>query len=171
MRGHAWKSALGLILTVLLLWWVLRDVSIPEVWQRVRAADPWLLTGAGVVATFSFVLRALRWRVLLSPSHPDSRFVPRFGATCIGFAVNNLLPARLGQVVGGGPHALDFLQYSLSNNAAALEIEEGQYTMIPNENGGAENFVRCIVTAKLCGHGSRGAAQAADEAVRKPRRC
>lgn len=97
MRGHVWKSALGLILTVLLLWWVLRDVSVPEVWHRVRAADPWLLTGAVVVATFSFVLRALRWRVLLSPSHPDSRFVPRFGATCIGFAVNNLLPARLGE--------------------------------------------------------------------------
>ena len=97
MRGHAWKSVLGLSLTVLLLWWVLRDVSVPEVWQRVHEADPWLLAGAVVVATFSFVLRALRWRVLLSPSHPDSRFVPRFGATCIGFAVNNLLPARLGE--------------------------------------------------------------------------
>ncbi|MCK5488668.1 MAG: flippase-like domain-containing protein [Gemmatimonadetes bacterium] len=97
MRGHAWKSVFGLALTVLLLWWVLRDVSVPEVWQRVREADPWLLTGAVVAATFSFVLRALRWRVLLEPSHPDSRFVPRFGATCIGFAVNNLLPARLGE--------------------------------------------------------------------------
>jgi len=43
------------------------------------------------------VLRAVRWRVLLEPVHPDSRFVPRFGATCIGFSVNNLLPARLGE--------------------------------------------------------------------------
>lgn len=97
MRGHTVKSVLGLLVTLLLLWWVLRDVSITEVWDRVAEADPWLLAGAVAVATFSFVLRALRWRVLLAPSHPDSRFVPRFGATCIGFAVNNLLPARLGE--------------------------------------------------------------------------
>jgi uncharacterized protein (TIRG00374 family) len=97
VRGHALKSAVGLALSVLLLWWVLRDVSVAEVWDRVREADPWLLTGAVVTATFSFVLRALRWRVLLRPAYADSHFVPRFGATCIGFAVNNLLPARLGE--------------------------------------------------------------------------
>lgn len=97
MRGHVTKSVLGLALTVLLLWWVLRDVSVAEVWLRVRDADPWLLAGAVVAATFSFVLRALRWRVLLEPSHPDSRFNARFGSVCIGFAVNNLLPARLGE--------------------------------------------------------------------------
>ena len=97
MRTHRIKVILGLALTILLLWWVLRDVSIPEVWQKVRQADPWLLAAAVIVATFSFVLRALRWRVLLQPTHPDSRFNARFGATCIGFAVNNLLPARLGE--------------------------------------------------------------------------
>ncbi len=97
MRSHAVKTAFGLTLTVLLLWWVLRDVSAAEVWNRVREADPWLLAGALLTETFSFMLRAIRWRVLLRPSHPDSRFVPRFGATCIGFAVNNLLPARLGE--------------------------------------------------------------------------
>ena len=97
MRGHAWKTTVGLLLTVLLLWWVLRDVSVAEVWARVREADPWLLTGAVVAATFSFVLRAWRWKVLLEPSHPDTRFETRFGSVCIGFAVNNLLPARLGE--------------------------------------------------------------------------
>ena len=97
MRGHAVKSIVGLVLTVLLLWWVLRDVSIAEVIDRVAAADPWLLTAAVVAATFSFVLRALRWRVLLRPAYPDTAFNSRFGATCIGFAVNNLLPARLGE--------------------------------------------------------------------------
>jgi aminomethyltransferase len=45
--------------------------------------------------------------------------------------------SHMGRFIVGGPHALDFLQHVLTNNAAALEIEEGQYTMIPNENGGA----------------------------------
>ena len=45
--------------------------------------------------------------------------------------------SHMGRFVVGGPGALDFLQHALTNNAAALELEEGQYTMIPNENGGA----------------------------------
>ena len=45
--------------------------------------------------------------------------------------------SHMGRFIVGGPQSLDFLQYVLTNNAAALEIEEGQYTMIPNENGGA----------------------------------
>jgi aminomethyltransferase len=41
--------------------------------------------------------------------------------------------SHMGRFIIGGPHALDFLQHVLTNNAAALDIEEGQYTMIPNE--------------------------------------
>ena len=45
--------------------------------------------------------------------------------------------SHMGRFIIGGPQALDFLQHVLTNNAAALDIEEGQYTMIPNECGGA----------------------------------
>src|SRR5210317_1400991 len=45
--------------------------------------------------------------------------------------------SHMGRFIIGGPQALDFLQHVLTNNAAALDIEEGQYTMIPNESGGA----------------------------------
>ena len=45
--------------------------------------------------------------------------------------------SHMGRFIVGGKDALPFLQHVLSNNAAALELEEGQYTMIPNERGGA----------------------------------
>ena len=45
--------------------------------------------------------------------------------------------SHMGRFIIGGPDALPFLQYVLANNAAALELEESQYTMIPNEKGGA----------------------------------
>ena len=45
--------------------------------------------------------------------------------------------SHMGRFVVSGPDALDFLQHVLTNNAAAIEVEEGQYTMIPDENGGA----------------------------------
>ena len=44
--------------------------------------------------------------------------------------------SHMGRFVIGGPDALPFLQYLLSNNAAALELEESQYTLIPTEKGG-----------------------------------
>jgi aminomethyltransferase len=45
--------------------------------------------------------------------------------------------SHMGRFIIEGPNALGFLQHVLSNNAAALEVEESQYTMIPDENGGA----------------------------------
>ncbi len=45
--------------------------------------------------------------------------------------------SHMGRFIVSGPNALDFLQHVLSNNAAALEVEESQYTMIPDGNGGA----------------------------------
>jgi aminomethyltransferase len=44
--------------------------------------------------------------------------------------------SHMGRFTIRGKDALDFLQHVLSNNAAALEEEECQYTMIPNQKGG-----------------------------------
>ena len=45
--------------------------------------------------------------------------------------------SHMGRFIIAGPDALPFLQHLLSNNAAALEVEESQYTMIPDPDGGA----------------------------------
>jgi aminomethyltransferase len=44
--------------------------------------------------------------------------------------------SHMGRFTVRGKDALEFLQQVLTNNAAALEEEESQYTMIANENGG-----------------------------------
>ncbi len=44
--------------------------------------------------------------------------------------------SHMGRFIVSGKNALDFLQHVLTNNAAALEEGECQYTMIPNKNGG-----------------------------------
>lgn len=93
------RGAIGAVITVLLLWWVLRDVSPAAVMDELRRADAWWMMLAVALATFSFVLRAMRWRVLLEPGHAGSSFEARFGATCAGFAANNIFPARLGELV------------------------------------------------------------------------
>ncbi|MGW8282546.1 MAG: lysylphosphatidylglycerol synthase transmembrane domain-containing protein, partial [Gemmatimonadota bacterium] len=122
MRKHRWKTLLGVLITVALLVWVLRDVSPREVWHELRQADPIWLGLAVVLATFSMVLRAIRWRVLLEPVKDDTSFDSRFGAVCVGFAVNNLLPARMGEIT----RALALSRkeaVSLSASVASLVVE------------------------------------------------
>jgi glycosyltransferase 2 family protein len=91
------KAVVGIALSVLLLWWTLRDVSLAHVWHEVRMADPVLFTAAIVIATLGLVPRAIRWGILLRPVVRHLPFRPRFAATSIGFAANNLLPARVGE--------------------------------------------------------------------------
>ena len=94
-----WRAFLGLAVSVLLIWWVLRDVDAAEVWREVGGANWWLLLAAVAVATSGFLTRALRWKVFLQPLHAESKLSNRFAAVNIGFAANNLLPARAGEFV------------------------------------------------------------------------
>jgi aminomethyltransferase len=45
--------------------------------------------------------------------------------------------SHMGRMTIRGPGAIRFLQHALSNNAQALDLEQAQYTFIPNETGGA----------------------------------
>lgn len=91
------KAVLGIAVSLLLLWWALRDVSFDEVVHEIRSADPVLFFGAVAVATSGLAIRALRWKSLLAPVAAEVPFRPRYAAVSIGFAANNLLPARVGE--------------------------------------------------------------------------
>lgn len=88
---------LGVALSVALLWYAFHDVDFREVLTQIGRADPFLLALSALLVTLPFPLRAARWRPLLRPIYPASRFRPRFAATSIGFMANNLLPARVGE--------------------------------------------------------------------------
>lgn len=94
---HRGKAVLGLAVTVFLLWWVLKDVDFGEVLRNISRGDFGLLFASISVATFGFLIRAWRWKVLLTPILPHTRLRPRFAAVSIGFMANNVLPARVGE--------------------------------------------------------------------------
>ncbi|MBA3645780.1 MAG: flippase-like domain-containing protein [Gemmatimonadaceae bacterium] len=93
-----WRSIVGILLSAGLIYWTLRGVSMAEVWRELSHANWYLLLGSSVCATLIFPLRARRWRPILDPVAPDLPFSPLWRSTAIGMMVNNVLPARAGEV-------------------------------------------------------------------------
>jgi len=116
------RAAVGIVITVLLLWWILGGVSFGEVWAEVRKANIWLLGLAVALTTATFLLRALRWRVLLHPICTGIPLRSRFAAVNIGFMANNLLPARVGEFARA--YALARMEpVSVSGSFGSLVVE------------------------------------------------
>lgn len=92
-----WKGWVGIAISAVLIWWTLRGVPVDEVLSTIAAGNMWLLAAAIFVGTAGYLVRALRWRIILFPIDPNTRLRSRFGSVTIGFMVNNLLPARVGE--------------------------------------------------------------------------
>ena len=93
-----WRAVIGIALSCTFLWWVLRDVKPSEVWENAQSADSALLFLSVVFATLVFPIRAIRWRTILSPIEEGVPFGPLWRSTAIGMMVNNVIPARVGEV-------------------------------------------------------------------------
>ena len=93
-------AALGIGVSVGLLAWALRGVSLEAVLQHIAEARPAPLAAAIIVATLAFPLRLIRWRLLLRDErgkpYPSG---PLWHAIALGFTANNLLPLRAGELI------------------------------------------------------------------------
>ena len=92
-----WRALLGIAVSIALLWYAFRNEDLGAVFREIGRADPLLYLLAAAAATFVFWIRAWRWRAILEPVAPGSKFRSRFAAVTIGFMGNNLLPARVGE--------------------------------------------------------------------------
>ncbi len=93
-------ALVGIGISVGLLAWALRDVSFDEVLSHIRSARAGPLAASVVIATLTFPLRLVRWRLLLrnerGESYPSG---PLWHAIALGFMANNLLPLRAGELI------------------------------------------------------------------------
>ncbi|MEO6067789.1 MAG: lysylphosphatidylglycerol synthase transmembrane domain-containing protein [Gemmatimonadales bacterium] len=93
---------IGLGISALALWWALPADGLHSLPGYLASASPATLFLAVLVATLTFPIRALRWRLLLRAEEgvaPPMAAV--WHATAIGFMANNVLPFRLGELVRG----------------------------------------------------------------------
>ncbi len=90
---------MGIAITVVFGWLVIRDVDFGLVVATIREANWLLLVGLSVPSYLAIVqLRAMRWRHLTDPIQPIG-VRPLFRATAIGFMTNNIFPLRVGEVI------------------------------------------------------------------------
>ena len=100
-----WRRWLRLILAVvvpgLFLYLFFRDIDPGRLAASLRGVGwGWgLLILAALVQVFHCVLRAWRWRILLSPLKERTGFYNLFSAITIGYMVTMLLPGRIGEVL------------------------------------------------------------------------
>jgi uncharacterized protein (TIRG00374 family) len=99
-RRAVWPSIAGVAISALLLWWVVGNVEWAAVRAHIGSASVPLLLAAVAIATATFALRLLRWRLLLR--RDDGSVLPLpplWHAVAIGFMANNVLPFRMGEIV------------------------------------------------------------------------
>jgi uncharacterized protein (TIRG00374 family) len=93
-----WRGLLGVVIRVARLWWTLRGESFGEIWNVLRESNLALFILAALVSTLTFPMRAWRWRYILEPTAGTLPFGPLWRATAIGMMVNNVSPARAGEL-------------------------------------------------------------------------
>ncbi len=99
MNKQRTRLIVGTLVSLGLLVWLLWQTDWDEVLQRLREADPLLLLAALLMIILGVVLRAWRWGIMLEPMDEERSFSTLFDAVNVGYLANNLLPARLGDLL------------------------------------------------------------------------
>jgi uncharacterized protein (TIRG00374 family) len=87
----------GVLLSATALYFALKPVPFGELAGYVRTVNYWWIAPALAVAVVSFVLRVIRWRIILSSSVKIG-FWDAFHPMMVGFMMNCVLPGRVGEL-------------------------------------------------------------------------
>lgn len=89
---------IGFLLTFVFLGLVLWKTDLSELWSALRSANYIYVVPAALCTATSYLLRTARWQRILLPTRRIA-YRRLLSVLMIGFMANNLLPARLGEVV------------------------------------------------------------------------
>lgn len=93
-----WKFWVGLLVSLVFLFLAFRGLNITEIFAAIRGANYWLVLPALAVYFAGVWIRSMRWQVLLRPiAKVSNRRL--FPVVVIGYMANDVLPARIGELV------------------------------------------------------------------------
>jgi len=88
----------GLMVSIICSWLFVRKIEWSSLGVAFSEAKYIYIFPTIIIMFASFYIRAIRWEVLLSPIKKIS-VLNLFSASMIGFMANNVLPARLGEII------------------------------------------------------------------------
>jgi uncharacterized protein (TIRG00374 family) len=91
------KFILLVLFMLFLFWFFGRNLNWAEVSTSLKRANPWYLGGAVLIISLGYLLRAIRWKVLLAPI-TETSLRELFATTTVGFAAIFLI-GRAGEIV------------------------------------------------------------------------
>lgn len=118
-----WRAALGIVLSAVLLTWVLSRIPLDQVWAVLRSSDLLLFAAASFFATICVPIRAIRWRSILDPVAARLPYGSLWRATAIGMMVNNVIPARVGEVARAYALTREESRVPFSGALASLAVD------------------------------------------------
>jgi uncharacterized protein (TIRG00374 family) len=102
------KYLLSIFLTLFFLYFAFRNTDFVRLWEELRSANYWWVLAMFPVLMLSHMFRAWRWEYLLRPVKQGIRYRNLFSALMVGYMMNNILPARAGELVR--PYAINKLE-------------------------------------------------------------
>jgi uncharacterized protein (TIRG00374 family) len=87
----------GVLISAVALFFAFKNVPLAELFNYLASIHYFWVLPAVLVAVFSFMLRAVRWQIILESTRRIS-FRGAFHPMMIGFMINCVLPGRLGEV-------------------------------------------------------------------------
>ena len=88
----------GFLVTAVFIVILARNVSVEQLVEAFRGADYRVVLPAAAVTLAGYILRSIRWQRIVRPA-AQIDIPAAFSMLMMGFAANNLLPARLGEFV------------------------------------------------------------------------
>ncbi len=88
---------IGIIISGAALYLAFRNVPFTDLSAYLTRINYWYIIPTVFLVIFSFVLRALRWQLILSSTHKIG-FINAYHPLMIGFMINCILPGRVGEI-------------------------------------------------------------------------
>ncbi|NOR64953.1 MAG: flippase-like domain-containing protein [Candidatus Scalindua sp.] len=161
----------GILVSIICSWLFVRKIEWSSLGVAFRDAKYIYIFPTIILMFLSFYLRAIRWKVLISPVKKVS-ILNLFSVNMIGFMANNVLPARLGEVIR--PVMIARKEKINVSTSFATIVMERIFDMLgiiviasllfyflpsdPSQNRdvGTANFIEAsIVDSKIVEHGSQ----------------
>lgn len=92
-----WKIWLSIVISAIFLYFAFDNIDWKKLWGVIKMVNYTQATISMVIVAAMLIVRGHRWSLFLKPLE-KIRVIPLFWSTAIGFGVNNILPARLGEV-------------------------------------------------------------------------